>query len=308
MFKVCRQFKNQSLKRHGQALIEFSIVAFVLTLLLGAMITLGFLFFSANVLQQAADVGAMELSRTPVSPVANFDQGLAASGLFDEVALVVPTDQDASTLPLINRLLFPLYIFDPDVNMLRYPGTLVTNAAGDQTVVIPIVGTGNRDPSTGVETISEWRRVVEEIIPAGATQGPYSLSSPTAGGVDPGTVALRINYPFQSAALVAYDYQDENGNSVAPNQTIGVEGIQNLPVVASDGLVQGDSTATFPNGDTLTDAGYAIVDPTANSAFGASPHRGRYGLGESQAFATTVRPYRKVISAQAIYRREVFGN
>ena len=292
--------------RSGQALIEFAVIAFVMTFLLGAVLALGFLFFSANVVQQTADVGAMELSRHPFDPAGDFYSALDGSGLFTEAALVVVPGTDPETLPLINRLLYSTYIYDPDVDRVRYPGTLVTNVDGDLTVVIPLVGFGNRDPTTGVETISEWRRVVEEVLPEGASEGPYALNSPTPGSLDRGMVALRINYPYQSAALVAYIHTDSGGNVIRPADSIGLDGVQNIPVIADDATVTGAASATFPNGQTLAAAGYSLVDPAANPSIGAGPHRGTYGLGESQAYATTVRPYRKVLSAQGIYRREVF--
>ncbi|MCA9071573.1 MAG: pilus assembly protein, partial [Planctomycetaceae bacterium] len=84
--------------------MEFAIIAFVLTLLLGAMLTFGFLLFGANVLQQAADVGAQELARYPYSPTGTFEEALEDSGLFREEDLVIPTGTDPDTLPLINRL------------------------------------------------------------------------------------------------------------------------------------------------------------------------------------------------------------
>jgi hypothetical protein len=276
--------------------LEFAVVAFLLTFLLGAMLTLGFLFFGANVVQQAADVGAMEFARHPFTADGSFDAALQDSGLFREEDLVVPVGTTAADLPLINQLLYSLYIYDPDIDMVRYPGALVTNSNGDRTVLIPIVGQGNRDPDSGVETISEWRHVVEEVLPTGATEGAYSMSSITTGTLDPGMVALRIHYPFQSAASVAYIQKDASGVVIPPTDTIGLDGVQNVAVVADDDAV---TAAPLP-------AGYALVSPTVNAAIGASPHRGTYGLGESQAHLTTVRPYRKVITAQAIYRREVF--
>jgi hypothetical protein len=36
------------------------------------------------------------------------------------------------------------------------------------------------------------------------------------------------------------------------------------------------------------------------------PYAGLYGLGQQAAFATPVRPFRRVVSAQAVYRREIF--
>ena len=303
--------------RRGQALVEFAVVAFVFTFLLAAMLAMGFLFFSANVLQQAADVGAMELARHPESPTADFKTGLDNSGLYSEAALVVPVGTNPADLPLINQLLFSVYVYDPDIDMVRYPGTLVTNGSGETTVVISIIGPGNRDTTTGanpigtngVDVISEWRRVVEEVTPTGEAAGPYSMTATTGelGGLgQPGMVALRINYPYQSSALVAYVHTDADGSVIAPPETIGRDDVLNVPITANDAVVTGAATATFPDGQTLAAAGYALVNPVANPNISASAHRGTYGLGEAQAFLTTVRPYRKVISAQGIYRREVF--
>ncbi|QDT35392.1 TadE/TadG family type IV pilus assembly protein [Thalassoglobus polymorphus] len=276
--------------RIGQAIVEFAVVAFILTFLLGAMLALGFLFFSANVVQQAADVGAMELSRHPYTPTGKFHDALTDSGLFTEAALVVPVGTNPESLPLINRMLFSVYIYDPDIDMVRYPGTLVTNPSNETTVVIPLVGFGNRDSTTGVETITEWRKVVEEVTPARASEGPYSMLSTSTGTLAPGMVALRINYPYQSAGLVAYVHTDADGNLLRPSETIGQDGVLNVPATTDDSAVTGAASATFPNGDTLAEAGYTLVNPAVNTAFGASAHRGQYGFGEMGAFATAVRP------------------
>lgn len=283
--------------RRGQALVEFGIIAFVFTLLIAGILTFGLLLHGANVIQQAADVGAMEFSRFPASPTASFDDALSASGLFEEAALVVQPGTNPDTLPLINRLLYPVYIYDPDIEMVRYPGTLVTNGSNQLTVLIAIIG--ERDPETGVETISEWRRVVEEITSNGI--GPYSITSSDESNDNftPGIVALRINYPFQSAAMVAYMQQDTDGNPVLPAEAIGRDDIVTIPIQAIDSQV--DDVAD------LTGMGYNLAPPAINPLFGAATYRGAYGLGEAQAFATTIRPYRKVLSAQGIYRREVYA-
>ncbi|MCA9073101.1 MAG: hypothetical protein KDA84_29465, partial [Planctomycetaceae bacterium] len=196
-----------------------------------------------------------------------------------------------------NRLLFPLYIYDVDIDQVRYPGTLVTNNNNEMTVLIPIIGFGNRDPSTGVETISEWRKVVEEITPVPNQPGPFALDSENTGNLDAGMVALRINYPHQSGAMVAYIQTDQDGNPVPPSETLGRDDLINVPVQADDSQVT--VQASLPDG-------YSLVNPATNPVTNGGAHRGQYGLGEMQAFAVTVRPYRKVLSAQAIYRREVF--
>lgn len=301
---------SESSPRRGQALIEFAIVAFVLTLLLGGMLAYGLLLVSANVLQQAADVGAQELARHPFSATGSFDAALDNSGLFSEADLIVATTTDPTSLPLINQLLYPLYVFDPDLDKLRYPGAVVTNPAGDPTVLIPLVATD----ASGVESIDEWRHVVEEIVPVDPSAmppidrdspGPYSLD-PTVGnpGQLPsrGFVALRINYPYQSAALISYVRVDASG-SVRPSTEVISTDVTNIAVTAIDSIADG----TLPTG-------YFLNPPTEDTAFGASITRGRFGLGELQNGLATppqgvtervVRPFRKVLSAQGIYRRVV---
>lgn len=306
----------RSTNRSGQALIEFAVIAFVLTLLLSAMLTFGFMLFGANVLQQAADVGAMEFARHPFTPTGTFSAGLDDSGLFDEQYLFCQiggsdtTEEDLpaayteadyqalqNRMPMINRLLFPLYVYDRDRNAIRYPGAVVTRDSDSElTVLIPIVGFGNRDANTGVETISQWREVVEEILPDGATEGAYSVTSTTTGQLDAGMVALRINFPYQSGAMVAYQQQDSGGTVFRTPDALGQNDITSVAVEADDASV---TAAALPTGFTL-------ATPATDTTIDGLPHRGTYGLGSMQAHLTTVRPYRKVLTAQGIYRREVF--
>jgi hypothetical protein len=108
-------------------------------------------------------------------------------------------------------------------------------------------------------------------------------------------VALRINYPYQAGAMTAHVPNPEGpaeptlGNPIEVNEALGstnepedVYGptVSLMPAEAED--------APFPR--------YPI-------------YSGRYGLGRQLAYGgRTVRPYRKLLSAQAIYRREVIGD
>ena len=65
-----------------------------------------------------------------------------------------------------------------------------------------------------------------------------------------------------------------------------------VPMIADDSITSSSS----PPG----------VGSAVTSDFQYGPYAGQYGLGQQAAWATTVRPYRSVISPQAIYRREVF--
>lgn len=310
--------RNEPSLRTGQALIEFAIVAFVLTLLLGGMLAYGLLLVSANVLQQAADVGAQELARHPYPADGTFDDALAppsvsnplGSGLFNESDLIIdpiPATDEAlrnhvASLPLINRLLFPLYVFDPDHNVLRYPGAVVnhTDPATDETfrtVLIPTVRTTYNGIETE-ETINRWLHVVEEIDPCDTGEGPYKLTSANTGGLpSAGFVALRINYPYQSTAMVSYARVDRNTDAVLSSTEVINEDVDNVRVLADDS--EDDRHEDLP--ENYEFALPASIDPR----YDPSVSRGRFGLGAVGALGTAVRPFRKVLSAQGIYRREV---
>ena len=55
----------------GQALVEFAVVSLVVYMLLAAILTFGQILYCAQTLQQAADVAAREISRTPLLATAN---------------------------------------------------------------------------------------------------------------------------------------------------------------------------------------------------------------------------------------------
>lgn len=264
-----------------------------------------------------------------------FANAAVRARFFDESYLVVDITAGASELaagqtlddffaaaPLLNRLLRPVMIYEEVVlegeaaprRLVRFPGTLVRNSDTpapdgheDLTVLIPVVrergGLTGRGVPVESETLSiEWRSVVEEIRAASAADstvfyGPFSLLQPSGAtppaGFESGFVALRLNYPFQAASLVGFQYQHAD-NSIDGQAELGEEGLRNLPVGADDlGVVAG---ATPP-------APYQLV-ATANAGFG--PNAGRLGMGRQAAFGGVVRPFRRVLSTQAIYRREVF--
>ncbi len=263
-------------KRRGQSLVEFALVSLVVYMLLAAILTFGHMLFVAQGTQQAADLLAREISRTPLPADDTFEDILeneSLNDIYQKKDLVLPfpsgtTFEDlASSLPIVNQQLLPLMVVDEldGDRVLRYPGAVV-DQNGIRTVMIPLVT--SRD-AEGVEEI-EFVPVVEEID---SDAEPFRLSSTQRG-----IVALRINYPYQSASMSSFRSRQFGDSRMGE------------PNVAND-------TAVTPG---------SVDGSLVASGRPTGPNAGPYGLGVQLAFGKKVRPYRRVISAQAIYRREVF--
>lgn len=274
----------------GGVLIEFAMIALALYLLLALLIDFGRLMFTAQAVQEAARVAARELALVPLPAAATFAAALqdpaVRATVYDPGRLVIPvTDNDSfrntlDALPVVNKVLVPLMIHETigDVEYLRYPGALLTDPMSPSgfTVGIPrVIARG----AEGVETI-EWTAPIEEILsnPADPSTGPFSLAST---GPQQGLVAIRVNYPFQAATLVGF--QQGPDGPLEP----GGEAIQ-----ANDG---GVTAVNAPPG------GLAPALPGG----GIGPYAGTYGLGGQFNWAQVRRPFRKLLTAQAIFRREV---
>jgi hypothetical protein len=319
--------RHDAVYRSGQALVELAFLIPLLVILIGATISFGLFFYQANTLQQAVDVAAMEISRFPLSPTGELGLGdLDAtsssvmydtdftSQIYDEKYLVIhDTEWDASTsfngnfrafvdqLPLLNRLLAQVMVRDntysvgnnSNTAVTRFPGAVVMNQqSGEETVLIPML---TYNQATGAETLVRFVSPIEEIRidhdnnPTTKMVGPFSLQKPI-GFVDlsversfpTGVVALRINYPAQSTTLV---------------NRVGAEG--EVIVDANDSSLNDGNTGT----------NYSLLVPAENGLADTTIHSGRFGLGRQAALLRSagVRPYRKVMSVQAIYRREVFS-
>jgi hypothetical protein len=212
-------------------------------------------------------------------------------------------------MPVVNRALRTLMITEPQrPNLLRYAGALMADAGGAAcsaigpngqaaptglTVGIPLVnerGAGGAESITWVPVLQEIRAARDAECPA---RGPFSLlyqpNQDDCGPLeadpvpDRGLVAVRVNYPYQAATLSAFrPAAPTDVDPLPPN-------VANF-IVADDGSVQENNAA--PGGQ---------LDDGA-----VGPYAGAFGLGRQFALAgQTVRPFRKLISAQAIYRREV---
>ena len=306
-----KTYRASTKRRHGQSLLEFALVAMVIYVLLAGILTFGHALYVAQGLQTAADLGAREISRTPLPADSTLEDVLADGSLasiydddylvFDLAGLsggqnffvdIVPTwptlNQQLATMMIVDR---PDFDGDgtPDARFLRYPGALLTADPANPTptgytVGIPVVQSRTGD---GTETI-RWVPVVEEIDTenndddAGTNPDPFQISSAQRG-----VVALRINYPFQSASMSSF--QPSPGGTFGQTESLNKANDAGVTELNPDERPGGLTGAPLTDGDVY-----------------AGTYGGQYGLGAQGAVNRIVRPYRRVISAQAIYRREVF--
>lgn len=307
-------------RRRGQSLVEFALVAFVLYFVFAGILSFGQLFFGAQSLQSAADTAAREIARLPLPPATSpfataSENGISLydvlynpsyssaaadspyaqvrSQVFDPQYLLIGVSQMPSsfasisdwvkTWPVINQMLYPLMVYESasdGTGYLWYPGAIPgTDSNGWPVYCIALV-TGRQ--ANGAETI-EWVPVIEETLQDNASTGD-SFYAFNVQSQYRGLVALRINYPYQSATLSAY-----------PQQTTWPPQPNGQAISANDAQV---TVASNPTGFT----------PSAGplSSFTNPTYGGTYGLGNQYAWLTQVRPFRRVISAEAVARREVF--
>ncbi len=274
-------------------LVEFALVALVLYLILAATMDLSRSVLAGQVIQSAADTLARELAEAPLPPTATLEEALECdyvkTRIFDEAALVIDLTEhppgealDAyfDTLPVVNQMLRPVMITERmgDTLLLRYPGALFTDGEGAYAVRIPEVLA--RDEG-GAETDLAWHRVVEEI-PSASGGSLFGVDAP---GDQPPTVAVRILYPYQAATMSAFD---PNGSGKPFEDFIEAD----------------DSQASGPSEPGLTAVG----------GEGAGAYAGPLGLGWHYAFGLDpdtgeprkVRPFRKLLRAQAVRWRTIY--
>ena len=147
-------------------------------------------------------------------------------------------------------------------------------------VRIPVVSAPNS--SGGGQTIVNWLMPLEPILDSNGVDA-FALNATTVSGLS-GVVALRINYPYQSASMSGY---------VPPANPASPPGPPDNPVVPI--TCQQHFVQFAARRGQCRYVGLSIW-----------PLRRRQRPGRTGGFCTTVRPYRSVISPQAIYRREVF--
>ncbi len=338
----------QHTQRSGQALVEFALVAMVLYLIVGAALTFGLWIYAAGQIQQAANVGARELSQTPLPFDSTLENAMNTSvvrqRIYDDRWLVIDLDQlEAANadynfftdvvpgMPLLNQQLAPLYVLDrfdhdndpatQDLRLMRYPGALLI-----------------RDQAVSNPSLSDKPWVAQQFI----VQIPIVAERKT--GHNGGGGGERIRWVNVVEEIDTEDLPDddmgenpdpfslENTNEdmrgvVAlrihyPAQSAWLSSYQDRGLFvpnAGDPNAANDSAVESINSSSL--AGDLMERPlVTTNGIGeriyTGTYGGKYGLGIHGAMTSPdltgsgmgVRPYRRVLVSHAIFRREVFSS
>lgn len=191
-------------------------------------------------------------------------------------------------LPIGNQLLRPLMIADRrgNVQMIRYPGALLVRASnpGPDCDDGSQYGVGIAELNSATQRVT-WHGVVEQHGGVPNSNRDFRLS-------DGGWVGLRVNYPFQSAGLLAA----ESSGLTDPRTERETQ-----VLVDADAEISDDPTSFADLSGTLAAGG-------ADSGAYAGPRAlGRlYSIPDADGEPRAVRPFRRLLSASAGFRREVF--
>jgi len=279
---------RQPAARQGQALVEFAIISFVLTGMLAGtlgLIVLGLGSFQNNI--AAESIGRYLDERLPssLSTAQDVYDELAEQDFYKEEHLIISPANwfDAGfrkNLPEVNRTLLPNYIYDPDLDVYRYPGAVVTNALDQQTVLIPLLPDASLGASRGIDRAFNVN--LGDVPVSADWVGPVSISK--IDDDDDTTYRVVVFYPSQPGPLLNLQVvRDIDGTILSQD-----------PIEADDSAV---SLSALPSG-------YTFATPTVSVPENASTSRGKYGLGETFAFLKRVRPYRRVFESASIVRLE----
>lgn len=292
LLRICNEVALRKLSA-GSVLVEFAFISLAFYLLFAGTLELGRMIIVSQAIQNAARVGARELALVALPPTATFQEALdhpdVIARIYNPRLLAIDigvsqADPNTNSWPIINRMLAPVMIHSrvAGSNFLHFPGAVLRLPDGSFTVGVPkVIST-----DSGGATTVRWLPVLEEVRaePDVPESGPFSLAST---GPERGLVALRINCPYQATTLTAYRTVGTGPNAL------------NEPVLA--GPV--DAVNAAPEGGSPID-----IQPASGNPLDGGFNVGTYGLGEMYVGGgPAVRPFRRLISTQSIFRREVFA-
>ncbi|TWU31127.1 TadE-like protein [Novipirellula artificiosorum] len=332
-------------QRAGQALVEFGLVALVLYMLVGAAITFGIWIYAAGQIQQAANVGARELSQTPLPFDETFedalDQEVVRKRIYDDRWLVIDLteleqehpDYNFFTdvvprMPLLNQQLAVLYIRDDVLDprfetleneepgyrrLMRYPGALL-----------------ERSQDTADDSGIEYPDYVADDY---VVQIPLVVERKEGHNNGGGGERIRwvdvveeIDDPDTNPDPFSLENTNEDRRGVValrvhyPAQSSWLSSFQDrgrfVPNGGDPNIADDDAVETIDGTNlrgSLINRPLVFENSLGESVY-AGTYGGKYGLGihgamtspELTGSAIGIRPYRRVLVSHAIFRREVF--
>jgi hypothetical protein len=321
--------------------VEFAVVSLAVYLLLAAILTFGHMLFCDQTLQQAADLAAREISRTPLPAAAKFrDDNDSANDVvhnstvrqrvFDERYLVLKIDSDSNPItfngghpigdfPLVNQQLLPLMIYQSGLCKahINTNGTVTMGEKPFPEAVLQYPGAVFMDPNPDSTLNPPASGLLVRIPVVSAATLELASDSPQVTMATETVVSwLQVmeeipssiangKSPFQASSpqrgIVALRFN-------CPYQSASMSGYHKTDSSTTLGS-QATPRVPIVADDTLSVSGLpADVGEPVVSDLDFGPYAGAYGLGKQAAWGHIVRPYRSVFSAQAIYRREVFSS
>lgn len=266
--------------RRGGVTVEFALIALALYLVIAGMLSLGRWMAVQQAAQDTARFAAREMALYPLPAESTFALALADPGfraaVYDPDYLVVdlgltpPGDaleQFFADMPVVNRALRPLMI----------TSDVATPGGQRRLLHMPGAIVSSATSPTGLSVVVPRVASRDPVTGAEVIERADVLEEISAPGAEGsfavargGIAGLRLNVPFQSATLVAY---------------LPAPGSAGVPIDAVD-----------------APSDFTIIGPGPD---GAGPYSGSLGLGSLEAFGRQVRPFRRLVAAQALFRREV---
>ena len=264
--------------RKGGVAVEFALISLALYFVLAGMISLGRWMAVTQSAQDVARFAARECALYPLPASTSFEMALLdpdfRAAVYNPDLVVVDLDanppgpaldQFFSALPPVNQALRPLMVTS-DVETGTGRRRLLHMPGAIVDSVMSPNGLSVLVPRILARDPTTGAETQVELIPVLEEISPGAFAlNPDGSG---GLAGLRLNVPFQSATLTEY----------LPSNT-------GIPIEATE--LGGSNTIFGPGPE------------------GAGPYSGSFGLGRLEAFGITARPFRRLVAAQALFRREI---
>jgi Flp pilus assembly protein TadG len=264
--------KHRSQQRGG-VLVEFAIVSLILYFILSATIEYGRIMFAIQVVQDASRLAARELAITPMPTDITFEDALARadvkSRIWDAAKLVVDaTGTDAQVNARFDAL--------PLVNRALRPLMIYDDFSCPASPVFRYPGQlvlsdpGNQCSFTGEVTVPKLNpdQTCCVDLPVLAEVRADAASGPFSGA------NLAVSPNGVVAVMVQYPFQAATLSAYQPRPA-------------------GEPNAGLP------------IEVNEPGPVQAGTYTGQYGMGAQYAMGKTVRPYRRILTGQSFFRREV---